>query len=273
MKADYQRQMNFYSPSARHNVLIVGAGSTGSYLAFGLARMGVKDITVVDFDTVENHNLPNQFFSESQLSEKENELFKVFALEASLRQFMPDTMKSIKYTSIAKNIKECYDEVFPSGKAYSAIFMAVDDMNIRKWLWTEFTSKGQRTKYYIDPRTGGEYANIFSIDTQNTLSRTVYEQNLWSNEEVEPLSCTGRAVIDVTLCVVGECIGRFRQAMKANLQVIWTFHSYNIGSSVIMAHSEIKDKVIRDDAFVANIGTEVRPEERIDEVADGQAIW
>lgn len=266
MKADYQRQMNFYSPSTRHNVLIVGAGSTGSYLAFALVRMGVKDITVVDFDTVENHNLPNQFFSESQLSEKENELFKVFALEASLRQFMPDTMKSVAYTSIAKNIKECYEEVFPSDKTYSAIFMAVDDMNVRKWLWTEFKAKGRRTRWYIDPRTGGEYANIFSIDTQNTLSRTVYEQNLWSNEEVEPLPCTGRAVIDVTLCVVGECIGRFRQAMKGNLQVIWTFHSYNIGSSVIMAHGEIKDKVIRDDNFVAKVGVEVRPE-----VIDGQS--
>ena len=270
MKPDYQRQMNFYSPTARHNVLIIGAGSTGSYLAFALARMGVKDITVVDFDTVENHNLPNQFFSESQLSEKENELFKVFALEASLRQFMPDTMKSITYTSIAKNIKECYEEVFPSGKTYSAIFMAVDDMNVRKWLWTEFESKGHRTKYYIDPRTGGEYANIFSIKTDNSLCKTVYEQNLWSNEEVEPLPCTGRAVIDVTLCVVGECVGRFRQAMKNKLQVIWTFHSYNIGSSAIMAHLPLGDNPAnRDNAFVTGVGTEIRPE--TSEAVDGKS--
>lgn len=261
MKADYQRQMNFYSPSARHNVLIVGAGSTGSYLAFGLARMGVKDITVVDFDTVENHNLPNQFFSESQLSEKENELFKVFALEASLRQFMPDTMRSINWKAIPKNIKEVWDEVFPSGLQYSAIFMAVDDMKIRKWLWTEFKAKGHKTRWYIDPRTGGEYANIFSVDTKDMESRNIYEENLWSNEEVAPLPCTGRAVIDVTLCVVGECIGRFRQCMKNNLQVIWTFHSYNIGSSVIMAHKKLADNnIVRDDEFVANVGTETRPE-------------
>lgn len=268
MKPDYQRQMNFYSPSAHHNVLIVGAGSTGSYLAFGLARMGVKDITVVDFDTVENHNLPNQFFSENGLPTEESTLFKTNALQSTLAMFMPDTMKSIKYISIAKNIKECFDEVFPHGKTYSAIFMAVDDMNIRKWLWTEFKSKGHRTKYYIDPRTGGEYANIFSIKTDNTLSTTVYEQNLWSNEEVEPLPCTGRAVIDVTLCVVGECIGRFRQAMKGKLQVIWTFHSYNIGSSAIMAHLPLTDATtIRDDAFVAGVGVEVRPE--VSEAVDG----
>ena len=256
MKPDYQRQLNFYAPSAHHNVLIIGAGSTGSYLAFGLARMGVKEITVVDFDTVENHNLPNQFFSESQLSEKENELFKVFALEASLRQFMPDTMKAIKYTSIAKDIREVYDEVFPSGKQYTAIFMAVDDMSVRKWLWTEFKAKGHRTRWYIDPRTGGEYANIFSVDTKHGISKEVYEQNLWNNEEVSPLPCTGRAVIDVTLCVVGECIGRFRQCVKNNLQVIWTFHSYNIGSSVIMAHKPLGDNVIHNDKFVVEAGAE-----------------
>lgn len=269
MKSDYQRQLNFYSPSASHSVLIIGAGSTGSYLAFGLARMGVKSITVVDFDTVENHNLPNQFFSESQLSEKENELFKVFALEASLRQHMPDTMKTMDWKVIPKDIREVYNEVFPDDKKYSAIFMAVDDMNVRKWLWTEFKAKGNRTRWYIDPRTGGEYANIFSIDMRNEASKTIYEQNLWSNEEVPQLPCTGRAVIDVTLCVVGECIGRFRQCMKGELQVIWTFHSYNIGSSVIMAHKPLKDNDIRDDAFVANVGTETKPE--VSEAVNGQS--
>lgn len=268
MKADYQRQMNFYSPSSNHKVLIIGAGSTGSYLAFGLARMGVKHMTVVDFDTVENHNLPNQFFSESQLSEKENELFKVFALEASLRQFMPDTMKTMSFKAIAKNIRECYDEVFRD-ENYTAIFMAVDDMSVRKWLWADFKAKGFPTRYYIDPRTGGEFANIFSIDTRNNTNIKVYEQNLWTNEEVAPLPCTGRAVIDVTLCVVGECIGRFRQAVKGSLQVIWTFHSYNIGSSVIMSHNTIPSgQPDRNDAFVANVGMEVRPES---EPTDGQS--
>lgn len=265
MKPDYQRQMNFYAPTAHHSVLIFGVGSTGTYLAFGLARMGVKEITIVDFDTVENHNLPNQFFSENGLPTEESTLFKVNALKATLDMFMPDTMKSMKFTAIGKNIKDVFDEVFPSGKTYSAIFMAVDDMNIRKWLWTEFVSKGHRTRWYIDPRTGGEYANIFSIDTRSKPSCTIYEQNLWTNEEVSPLPCTGRAVIDVTLCVVGECIGRFRQCMKNNLQVIWTFHSYNIGSSVIMAHKELIDTVIKDDKFVANVGTEVEEE------TDGQS--
>ena len=152
------------------------------------------------------------------------------------------------------NIKDVYDEVF--AQDYSAIFIAVDDMTIRKWLWHKFTTEHMPSKYIIDPRVGGEYANVFSIFTKSSEANTIYGQQLWTNEEVAPLPCTGRAVIDVTLCVVGECIGRFRQAMKNKLQVIWTFHSYNIGSSSIMAHYTLLDGKVKDDMFVASVGGE-----------------
>ena len=42
---------------ARLKFVIVGAGSVGGFIAEGLARMGAKSISVVDFDKIEKHNL------------------------------------------------------------------------------------------------------------------------------------------------------------------------------------------------------------------------
>lgn len=42
---------------ARLKVAIIGAGSVGGMIAEAMARTGVQDITVIDFDRVEEHNL------------------------------------------------------------------------------------------------------------------------------------------------------------------------------------------------------------------------
>ena len=41
---------------ARIHVGVIGAGSVGSVIAEGLARMGIERITIFDFDIVEEHN-------------------------------------------------------------------------------------------------------------------------------------------------------------------------------------------------------------------------
>ena len=74
MKADPWRGLDFYKAISDNNrVLIVGLGHTGSYIAYGLARLGVKHISGCDYDHLEAHNLPNQFFSETLLKDYDEE--------------------------------------------------------------------------------------------------------------------------------------------------------------------------------------------------------
>ena len=63
IKMDFSRQNRIFNPDqSKINVTILGAGSTGSFIAFVLAKMGIKEIKVVDFDKVEAHNIPNQYY-------------------------------------------------------------------------------------------------------------------------------------------------------------------------------------------------------------------
>ena len=63
MQNDFSRQINVLDPSEfKTPIHIIGAGATGSWVAFSLAKMGITNINVYDFDEGGMHNLPNQMF-------------------------------------------------------------------------------------------------------------------------------------------------------------------------------------------------------------------
>ena len=64
---------------------IAGAGGLGSNCAMHLVRAGVKHLTVVDFDVLNESNLNRQFFFRDQLGQK-----KVDALKENLLRIEPD---------------------------------------------------------------------------------------------------------------------------------------------------------------------------------------
>jgi sulfur carrier protein ThiS adenylyltransferase len=70
---------------ASSHVSIVGCGGLGSNAAMMLVRAGVRSLTLVDFDVVEESNLNRQMFFRDQLGMPKTE-----ALAATLRRIEPD---------------------------------------------------------------------------------------------------------------------------------------------------------------------------------------
>ncbi len=64
---------------------IAGAGGLGSNVAIALARAGVGNLVVVDFDSVEQSNLNRQFYFHSQVG-----MAKVLALKENISKACPD---------------------------------------------------------------------------------------------------------------------------------------------------------------------------------------
>src|SRR3990172_12168799 len=79
----YQRQWDIVPMDAlkKAHVTIVGVGGLGSFAALALAKMGVGTLTLVDGDTVEEHNVANQLYGPEQLG-----LLKVEACRDNLRR-------------------------------------------------------------------------------------------------------------------------------------------------------------------------------------------
>ena len=83
---------------------IAGAGGLGSNCAMHLVRAGVKHLTVVDFDVVNESNLNRQFFFRDQLGQK-----KVEALKENLLGIDPDAdIRAVDMRLDASNVREVF---------------------------------------------------------------------------------------------------------------------------------------------------------------------
>lgn len=69
---------------ARAKIGIAGAGGLGSNCAVSLARAGIGQLVIADFDRVSEQNLDRQYYFKSQVGE-----FKVDALAENLRRIEP----------------------------------------------------------------------------------------------------------------------------------------------------------------------------------------
>lgn len=109
------KSREFFDPETLEKPIhIIGCGAVGSTIAENLARLGVKEIHLWDFDTVEEHNLANQMFQVKHLN-----MLKTDAVEDICKSINPDI-------TIIKH--EAYTDQSLSGY----IFMCPDSIKVRR---------------------------------------------------------------------------------------------------------------------------------------------
>ena len=115
---DLNKSYEFFQPEKYDDRLhIIGCGAIGSTVAENLARLGLKDITLYDFDTVEAHNIANQMFRHRDIGQ-----LKVDALRNILIEINPDAAEYIK------SLKSGYIAQPLSGY----IFLCLDNIDLRR---------------------------------------------------------------------------------------------------------------------------------------------
>jgi len=71
----------------------VGCGTLGSNIAYTMSRLGYRVFSLIDYDTVTLHNIPNQFFKHNQEG-----LHKVRALRDNLLEVLPNSTLPLVFT-------------------------------------------------------------------------------------------------------------------------------------------------------------------------------
>ena len=113
---DMRRHMDVFDPYKFGDtpVTVIGAGATGSWLVLQLAKLGISNITVWDFDVVEEHNIPNQLFGLPDVGHH-----KVIALA--------------NHVELETGLKiKIHDKKFEGGRLSGYVFLMVDSMKGRK---------------------------------------------------------------------------------------------------------------------------------------------
>jgi len=206
-KERYHNQLDIINPLFEQTkIVVIGAGWIGSTTVMCLAQMGIKDITVVDFDDVENHNLASQLYKESDIG-----MWKVRALW--------ENVKAFTWTIITERYEKYKPEMVADA---DIVIIGVDNMATRKEVVESLTTK---TKRFIDGRMQWEAFELHMF--MPVFETQLYMNTRYSDDDASPETCTNKAVSYNTFAIA-SIISRFVVGIikddpiimkKTNLQV------------------------------------------------------
>lgn len=153
MEDIYYKQIKLFNPNKQSmKVFVYGAGSIGSHVTVSLAKIGVKDITVYDYDEVEQGNTPAQFFDRQSKGKKTEEIKRIVQ----------------QMTGTVINCIECkIDEKTDIKPEFNSIhIIAFDNIEGRKIL---FNKLKDFPVHIIDGRIGGFVYEKYYIKGQEDL--------------------------------------------------------------------------------------------------------
>lgn len=188
---DFKRQTLIFDPSnfEDKSVAIVGLGNIGSHATLAIARLGIKNMVIYDFDHVEAHNLASQAYDTDDL-----DVTKVRAIVKKVRKINGDI------NIIGHEAKfDPKNEIMP----VDVVVIAVDSMKERKKIAKMYTAESM-PKLLIDARVGGNQLEVYNI-----LSLAQWESTFSDKPSSDP--CGGRYISYVSLMVAGVIANQIKK--------------------------------------------------------------
>lgn len=190
------KDASWFETIQNQELFIGGAGGISSWLALAIASAGCENITIIDFDTVEEVNLAGQFFKKSQINTS-----KVRAVYDNIIDFC-DLSINMSNSKIEK------DTVLP----FTHILTGFDKMlprelTFKQWCKTVdscLTEKEKRNCIYMDGRLTAEQIQIFTIIGTDELAKEEYLTNhIFSDNTIEDAPCTFKQTRFLAMKIAG----------------------------------------------------------------------
>ncbi len=187
---DVSRHRELFNPENFNiPINIIGVGATGSWLALGLAKLGLSNITVWDFDSIEEHNIANQAYNVGSVGQK-----KVAALANMI----------IEATGTSINI---HPVKFINQRLSGIVFLMVDTMKTRKEIWDNCIKMKPAVKLLVEPRMGLDIGRVYNVNPCNLNHIKEYENTYYDDDVAEVSACgNSMTVISTSLGIASWCI-------------------------------------------------------------------
>lgn len=160
-----------------------------------LARMGVPVLNIYDFDDVEVHNIPNQYYDTEDLGK-----LKAEALVEKLKKINPDITVNVSTEAVKpEDIK----------KMSGYVFSLVDSMKVRKELWEAAKTNNNIINVW-ESRLGSDQARVYSLPIIEGKDYHKYEQDFYDDDVAEMSACgTSITVLPIVLQTASLMIVQF----------------------------------------------------------------
>lgn len=208
MSVDTSRHISLFDPDnfAERRVDIIGCGATGSRIAIGLAKLGIENLHLWDFDVVEEHNIANQAYGIVDIGQ-----LKVDALAEEIEYF----------TGIEPEVHNvAVDGTQPLG---DVVFLLTDTMASRKQIWDGAIKFKPAIQVMFETRMGVDVGRLYAVKPWDLDHVKRWESSLCSDDEAEVSSCGTRITVGGTAEVISGL------AQWAFMQ--WFAHSQDAAAS------------------------------------------
>lgn len=171
---DITRHVDVFSRDAfgGKRIDVIGAGASGSRIVLSLAKLGLENIHVWDFDKVEAHNIANQAFSQADIGRPKVE---------ALREIVE------KATGLKIHIHN--EKVDGSQELGDVVFLLTDTMASRKEIWSKGIRYKVRTKLMIETRMGSDQGRVYTVNPIKPLQVKGWEATLYGDDVAEVSAC------------------------------------------------------------------------------------
>ena len=179
------KSFEFFNPeTCKERIHLIGCGSVGSTVAELLARFGLTNVSLYDFDVVEEHNLANQMFTTKNLYRP-----KIEGVYERWCEINPDAAKSIKV----------YPEGWNEQRLSGYVFLCVDNIDLRRKI-VEENKYNLNIKAIFDFRTSLTDAQHYAADwSKREDIEFLLSQMDFTHEEAEKN-------VPVSACKVSLCV-------------------------------------------------------------------
>jgi len=182
-RIDALRHMKVFDPGTFGNrrVDVIGAGATGSRIALSLAKLGVQNLHVWDFDKIAEHNCANQAYGIEDIGR-----LKVEALAELIED---STGLQITQHPVAVDGDTQLGEI---------VFLLTDTMASRKTIWDGAIKFKPMTNVMIETRMGAETGRIYTVLPSDYDECKAWESTLCKDEEAVDSLCGSRITVGPT---------------------------------------------------------------------------
>lgn len=171
---DTMRHIKVFDPSGLKDcrIDIIGVGATGSRIALSLAKLGLQDIHIWDFDIVESHNIANQAFGLPDVGRP-----KVEALA--------DLIKL--QTGLA--VTQHNERVTGRTSLGNIVFLLTDSMASRKEIWEGAIRFKAHIQVMIETRMGVDEGRVYNIRPTIPADTDFWASTLCEDKEAAVSVC------------------------------------------------------------------------------------
>ncbi|MBI2030636.1 ThiF family adenylyltransferase [Candidatus Kaiserbacteria bacterium] len=155
---------------------IIGIGASGSRIAVGIKKLGIRNVRTFDDDVVAALNVPNQAYGLNHVDMLKSEALNAFIKEQT-----------------GMEIDARRERVDGSQRLGDIVFLLVDTMTegngCRQAIWNKALRYKPHVKLVIETRMGKNSGRVYTVNPSNPVHVRGWESTLYPDKEAEVSAC------------------------------------------------------------------------------------